>query len=151
MNEEVVDKGLIDKYNVFRRDGRDRQGDKHRNCRYFVLDVSHDPFAIPAILAYAEACREKKPVLSENLIEMAYTHGEGVSKIPPAPWTVEIRGDAVQEYFIFSSDGNLVAQTLSEDTAYWIATLPGILLSMTKEEMKNLQYIIQFNKQGKEA
>ena len=78
MNEEVVDKGLTNKYTVYRRDNRDQQGGKHHNCRYFVLDVSHDPFAIPAILAYAEACKEKKPVLSENLLEMAEAFtGEG--------------------------------------------------------------------------
>ena len=68
------DKGLVNKYTVYRRDGRDNQGDKHRNCRYFVLDVSHDPFAVPALRAYAEACKEKKPVLSAQLIDMADAH-----------------------------------------------------------------------------
>ena len=68
------DEGLINKYAVRRRDGRDTQGDKHRNCRYFVLDVSHDPFAVPALRAYAEACKEKKPVLSAQLIDMASAH-----------------------------------------------------------------------------
>ena len=75
MNE---DKGLINKYHVRRIDGKDRQGDKYRNCRYFVLDVSHDPFAIPALRAYAEACKESKPNLSTQLTEMvdAYVGGD---------------------------------------------------------------------------
>ena len=68
------DKELFNKYTVYRRDGRDKQGDKHRNCRYFVLDVSHDPFAVPALRAYAEACKEAKPVLSAQLIDMADAH-----------------------------------------------------------------------------
>ncbi len=68
------DEGLINKYAVRRRDGKDRQGDKHFSCRYYVLDVSHDPFAIPALLAYAEACKEKKPVLSAQLLDMADAH-----------------------------------------------------------------------------
>ena len=68
------DNGLINKYAVRRRDGKDRQGDKHRNCRYFVLDVSHDPFAVPALRAYAEACKEDKPNLSAQLIDMADAH-----------------------------------------------------------------------------
>lgn len=73
-----------------------------------------------------------------------------MSKLPSGPWTVEFQGEDVQEYFIYNDDGYLIAQTLNEDIAYWIATLPGILLSMTDEEVKNLQYIIEFNKQGKE-
>ncbi len=71
------DRGLINKYTVYRRDGRDKQGDKHRNCRYFVLDVSHDRFAIPALTAYANACLASKPKLAEDLFEMALTAFNG--------------------------------------------------------------------------
>ncbi len=68
------DKGLYNKYAVRRRDGQDRQGDKHFSCRYFVLDVSHDPHAITALRAYAEACKVEKPKLSVQLLEMANAH-----------------------------------------------------------------------------
>ncbi len=67
MNE---DEGFYDKYNVQRTDGQDRQGGKHFNCRYFVLDISHDPHAVPALLAYAKACEIDRPNLSAQLIEM---------------------------------------------------------------------------------
>ena len=70
------DRGLYYKYYIWRTDGRDRGGNKHRNCRYFVLDVSHDPFAIPALRAYAEACKESKPNLSVQLIDMANAHSQ---------------------------------------------------------------------------
>jgi len=59
--------GLYNKFNVKRTDGRDFPGDKHEKCDYFVLDLTHDPFAIPAILAYARACQEDYPVLAAEL------------------------------------------------------------------------------------
>lgn len=46
--------GLIHKYRVERTDG-DPTG-KHRDCLHFVLDVRHDPHAIPALEAYAASC-----------------------------------------------------------------------------------------------
>lgn len=38
-------------------DGRDGGGDKHDGCGYFVLDLDHDPHAIRALQAYANAAR----------------------------------------------------------------------------------------------
>ncbi len=46
-------KGIYDKYVVYRKDGKER----HYGCPYFVLDMEHDPFAVPALKAYAKACR----------------------------------------------------------------------------------------------
>ena len=63
--------GLYFKYRVSRRDGSDGVGGKHENCDYFVLDVSHDKHAIPAILAYAESCKEQMPALAADLKRMA--------------------------------------------------------------------------------
>lgn len=37
-------------------DGRSAKGQKHHGCAYFVLDLDHDPFAAPALRAYADAC-----------------------------------------------------------------------------------------------
>ena len=55
--------GLYQKYKVTRTDGRDAQGEKNANCEYFVLDLTHDPFALAAIEAYADACeREYEPL-----------------------------------------------------------------------------------------
>lgn len=52
------DRGLYDKYRVARTDGRSGPGSRHEDCRYFVLDLDHDPHATPALLAYATACRQ---------------------------------------------------------------------------------------------
>jgi len=56
--------GIFRKYLVKRL--RDKEG-KHRKCEYFVLDWQHDPFAVPAARAYADACAEKFPELAADL------------------------------------------------------------------------------------
>lgn len=57
------------KFNVSRTDGRDKRGGKHDSCDYFVLDVTHDPHALPALQAYADACEETHPLLAEDIRE----------------------------------------------------------------------------------
>ena len=62
------ERGMYGKYRVKKLG--DAAG-KHSECAYFVLDVTHDPFAIPALIAYAEACRKSHPLLSADLLRMA--------------------------------------------------------------------------------
>jgi len=50
--------GLYEKFKVERTDGSSAPGKKHDGCRYFVLDITHDPLAAPALIAYAKAARE---------------------------------------------------------------------------------------------
>lgn len=59
--------GLYRKFDVRRTDGTDAPGAKHDRCNYFVLDITHDPFAIPALKAYADACRKEYPNLAADL------------------------------------------------------------------------------------
>ena len=59
--------GLYNKFSVGRTDGRDNPGEKHCDCDYFVLDLTHDPYALPAILAYADACFREYPQLAADL------------------------------------------------------------------------------------
>lgn len=59
--------GLFGKFIVQRADGSDQPGGKHHGCFYFVLDADHDPHAIPALRAYAEACAETHPQLASDL------------------------------------------------------------------------------------
>ena len=61
--------GLFRKFDVRRVDGSDKPGGKHRGCRYYVLDVDHDPYAAAALGAYADACRESHPELARDLRE----------------------------------------------------------------------------------
>lgn len=59
--------GLFRKFNVSRVDGSDSPGEKHHGCEYFVLDVDHDAHAPAALRAYAHACKDTHPVLSQEL------------------------------------------------------------------------------------
>ena len=59
--------GLYKKFEVKRTDGTDARGMKHDGCEYFVLDLSHDIYAAPALRAYARACAEKYPALARDL------------------------------------------------------------------------------------
>lgn len=62
--------GIYHKFNVTRTDGSSEPGGKHENCRYFVLDLDHDPHAPAAIRAYAESCKDTHPALSADLKAM---------------------------------------------------------------------------------
>ena len=57
-------RGLYRRYRVDRLD--DVLG-KHNDCLFFVLDLDHDPHAIPAIIAYIESCEADYPVLAADL------------------------------------------------------------------------------------
>lgn len=59
--------GIYEKFVVNRTDGSSEPGGRHEHCQYFVLDISHDPFAVPALRAYSEACAAEYPVLSVEL------------------------------------------------------------------------------------
>lgn len=71
MDRAGMDVGIYRKFTVERADGSSRPGGKHERCEYFVLDWAHDPFAIPAARAYADACEAKYPALAEDLRVMA--------------------------------------------------------------------------------
>lgn len=59
--------GLYRKFNIERTDGSSEPGCKHHECEYFVLDTTHDPYAIPAIAAYVAACEAEYPLLAADL------------------------------------------------------------------------------------
>lgn len=60
--------GLFRKFTVQRTDGKDQTIlDKHYNCEYFVLDLTHDPAARVAVKAYAAAIEETHPYLARDL------------------------------------------------------------------------------------
>lgn len=64
----VEQQGMFRKFEVRRVDGSDEPGGKHHGCRYFVLDLDHDPHAAVAMAAYAQACRNTHPALSAELV-----------------------------------------------------------------------------------
>lgn len=65
-------RGLFSKFTVNRNDGSSQANGKHDGCRYFVLDLDHDPHAIPAVLAYAESCAvDGYDKLADDLLALA--------------------------------------------------------------------------------
>jgi hypothetical protein len=64
-------RGVYSKFVVTRADGSSGVGGKHENCSYFVLDLDHDEFAVPALKAYAKACKKKYPALARDLASLA--------------------------------------------------------------------------------
>lgn len=61
-------KGLYEKFHVERTDGESALGKKHDDCDYFILDLTHDKHAIPAIAAYAASCTTENALLAGDLM-----------------------------------------------------------------------------------
>lgn len=66
---------IYEKFKVTRTDGRHKLGGKHVGCEYFVLDITHDPFALPSLWAYAIACVSTHPELSGSLRSICIRNG----------------------------------------------------------------------------
>jgi hypothetical protein len=60
-------RGIYNKFIVERTDGKSSPGEKHHGCEYFVLDIDHDPHAIPALKAYADSCDAEYPLLAKDI------------------------------------------------------------------------------------
>ncbi len=59
--------GIFRKFNVSRVDGSDAACGKHHGCRYFVLDLDHDEFAVATMRKYAAECKATHPELAADL------------------------------------------------------------------------------------
>lgn len=67
--------GLYDKYVVTRTDGGHCVGRKHERCRYFVLDLTHDPAARTAAMLYASIVRPTEVALADDLVSLVEALG----------------------------------------------------------------------------
>jgi hypothetical protein len=72
------ERGPYKKYIVKRVDGSHRKGRKHEFCKYHVLDLDHDPYALPALKAYADACSAMYPKLAASIYEGLKRRGYSV-------------------------------------------------------------------------
>lgn len=68
-----ADGPIYGKYDVMRVDDAetDPESKHYLGCAYFVLDLDHDPYAAEALYAYARACKDTHPILSEELMTRA--------------------------------------------------------------------------------
>ena len=90
--------GLYPKFAVTRTDGRDAPGEKHHGADYFVLDLSDDPHALPAIAAYAESCRVDYPQLADDLLRKIANKVNADSEFITVPATTLPNGQTVPEF-----------------------------------------------------
>ena len=65
LSDEQKNTGLYRKFNVTRVSDPDG---KHVDCKYFVIDLNHDKYAVPALRAYAQACYSDLPELAIDLL-----------------------------------------------------------------------------------
>ena len=119
------DKGLIDKYNVKRTDGRDGPGSKHYRCALFVLDLTHDRHARQVLYGYGARINRKKPQLAKDLYDLLdlleeqdkVESTEVPPKETPAPdINIDIPDPYIGEKFDKEALSRLMADVLSAGT-----------------------------------
>lgn len=89
-SENKKARGLYNKFTVTRTDGKSEPGQKHADCEYFVLDLTHDKFAPSALRAYARACSGEYPFLAEDLLWKCLDRPAPVSGEMPVAMTPEL-------------------------------------------------------------
>lgn len=89
--------GMLNKFIVRRCDGADKYGQKHHDCDYFVLDVTHDQHAKAALRAYAMACRRTHPFLSADMVERYNLDVIPLDTPPDGYFKADADGDLVWE------------------------------------------------------
>jgi hypothetical protein len=70
VDHKDANKGLYEKFTVTRNDGRSAPGEEHEHCRYFVLDLDHDPHVWAAVRAYEEEIAPYFPRLAIDLMKI---------------------------------------------------------------------------------
>lgn len=63
-----TEQGIYEKYRVYRTDGLDNAGGPRADDKYFVLNLTRDPHAKPAMAAYAASAKGTHPILSADMI-----------------------------------------------------------------------------------
>lgn len=74
MNQHTT--GLYPKFHVTRTDGRDQPGGDRQGAEYLALDLTYDPFAVPAALAYAAAVQAEFPHLAKDIEKKVFAPAE---------------------------------------------------------------------------
>lgn len=102
--------GVYRKFNVSRTDGRDLPGGDRHGAEYFVLDVTHDKFAKPALAAYAAACRNDYPALADDMVRR---YGIAQQQAEPVAWEVR-NGVVTHNFYKTAEDAEEVARDMQK-------------------------------------
>lgn len=92
--------GLYPKFKVIRTDGQSAPGQKHEHSEYFVLNLSTDKHAIPAISAYAKSCEAESPLLAADLRTIVRNSYQGKDEFVTVPETTLPNGVKVPSFMV---------------------------------------------------
>jgi hypothetical protein len=117
------EQGLFEKFHVRRTDGRDAPGEKHHGAEYFVLDLTDDPHAIPALAAYADSCERDYPLLAADLRAKIAGAITAASEFVTVPETTLPNGTVVPAFqvakYLASRGAAGIAMSVA-DAAPWV-------------------------------
>lgn len=106
-------RGLYGKYIIQRVDGSDAPGGKHAGCQYFVLDLTHDNYALPALREYARWCRGQLPLLADDLDALRTGNKAfDLTAQAPAP-SLDARGDLSEHELLAAGAASSCNQRLT--------------------------------------
>lgn len=110
------DRGIYDKYDVRRTDGSSEPGGKHHGDQHFVLNLTTDKHAVPAILTYAESCQQDFPALARDLRAIAQEKLQSINEFAPVPETTLPNGTVVPAFqvarYLSSKGAGSIAQSI---------------------------------------
>jgi formylglycine-generating enzyme required for sulfatase activity len=92
--------GLYPKFQVIRTDGKGAPGGKHEHDEYFVLNLTTDKHAIPALSAYAKACEAEYPLLASDLRTIVRNTYQGKDELVLVPETTLPNGTVVPSFTV---------------------------------------------------
>ncbi len=119
--------GLIKKFNIARIDGRDLEGGDRAKADYFVLDLTHDIHAVPAIAAYAKACAPAYPLLAADLRAKISSTIASANEFVTVPESI-VDGIVVPEFQVgkyLCSKSELDGPAVTADGTPWVRVSHG--------------------------
>ncbi len=115
--------GLYNKFLVLRTDGRHEAGEKHAACEHFVLDITHDKHALPALAAYANSCKDDLPALANDLRVKLVAMSQANDRFVNIPETTLPNGTIVQAFQVgqfLCSQGPMEMLQVTAGGAPWV-------------------------------
>jgi hypothetical protein len=109
--------GLYNKFQVIRTDGKGAPGQKHENDQYFVLNLTTDKHAMPALSAYAKSCNEEHPALAVDLRAIIRRNDDSRNEFVLVPETTLPNGTVVPSFMV----GKYACSKSDSDTAIVVA------------------------------